>query len=260
MKTVKINYIIPNFITSMNMLLGFSSIIMSIKGNYLMASWLIIFAIVADGLDGKAARMLNGFSEFGKELDSFSDALSFGMAPAILIFSVLSKENVLKEFVFIASFLFVLASILRLARFNITTVVSKEKGDFIGMPTPTAAGLVSSYCIFSYAIKELISNNILSINFLNQDILKILLPETSWVEVIFPTFFLIMVAMNIILMVSNVTFCGIAKSFGIKNMKLGLILLVLLAIFGKYLLFPAGYTYFLINFIKYINSILKRKE
>ena len=99
MKNVKINFIIPNFITSMNMLFGFMSIITAIRGEFLVSAWLLIFAIVADGIDGKAARLLNGFSEFGKELDSFSDALSFGMAPAILVYTILIRETAFKEYV-----------------------------------------------------------------------------------------------------------------------------------------------------------------
>ena len=80
-KMVEKKYIAPNAITAANMLLGYLSIIMSIRGNIDYAIWSIFLAMVCDGLDGKTARKLDAFSEFGKEFDSFSDAISFGIAP-----------------------------------------------------------------------------------------------------------------------------------------------------------------------------------
>lgn len=261
MKNVKINFIIPNFITSMNMLFGFMSIITAIRGEFLVSAWLLIFAIVADGIDGKAARLLNGFSEFGKELDSFSDALSFGMAPAILVYTILIRETAFKEYVVLCvSFLFVLSAILRLARFNITTVVSKEKGDFCGMPTPTAAGLISSYIIFSYALKELSAHQIISFDVLNNQIIQLMLPDMTGQVLIFPMFFLVLVIGNTLFMVSNITYKSIGKTFGLKNGIAGVIFILCLVIFNKFILFPAGFTYFLINNIKFIMSLAKRKD
>ena len=78
---VKKKYIAPNLITAGNMFLGYLSITESIKGNFEMSILFILLAMVCDGLDGKTARKLDAFSEFGKEFDSFCDAVSFGLAP-----------------------------------------------------------------------------------------------------------------------------------------------------------------------------------
>ena len=88
---VKRKYIAPNAITAANMFLGYLSITASIKGNFIQAIWFIILAMVCDGLDGKTARKLDAFSEFGKEFDSFCDAISFGLAPSILVYSILMQ-------------------------------------------------------------------------------------------------------------------------------------------------------------------------
>ena len=115
---VKKKYIAPNLITAGNMFLGYLSITESIKGNYKMAILFILLAMVCDGLDGKTARKLDAFSEFGKEFDSFCDAVSF---------------------------LYALCGVMRLVKFNIINVASSEKGDFSGMPIPNAAAMVVSY-------------------------------------------------------------------------------------------------------------------
>ncbi len=258
MKSIKINYIIPNVITCINMLLGFMSIIMSMQQNYLWAAWFILIALIADGMDGKAARMLNGFSEFGKELDSFSDAISFGMAPAVLIYQVLTIEGFSKEIVFIVSFLFVLNSILRLTRFNVTTVPTKDKGDFVGMPTPTAAGLAASFIVFSDTIMKILNNY--NINISSSKVFAFGFFDLHGVILLVPIFFLIMTISNSFFLISNITFKSITKTFNIKNKWIGVIFFSMLLIFAKFILFPAGFAYFLINTIKYFGNRVFQKD
>lgn len=258
MKSIKINYIIPNVITCINMLLGFMSIIKSMQGDYSWAAWLILIALIADGMDGKAARMLNGFSEFGKELDSFSDAISFGIAPAILIFQVLTIEKFPKEIVFLVSFLFVLNSILRLTRFNITTAPTKDKGDFTGMPTPTAAGLTSSFIVFSLSITKILRGY-------NIDISASKFAEISFIEIkgvilLVPVFFLVMTIANSFFLISNITFKSIPKTFNLNRKWKVILFMILLFCYPPISLFLAGFTYFLLNNLKYFGSRILNRD
>ncbi|MGL4688151.1 MAG: CDP-diacylglycerol--serine O-phosphatidyltransferase, partial [Fusobacteriaceae bacterium] len=160
-------YIAPNAITAANMLLGYLSITASIKGNFIHAVWFIIAAMVCDTLDGKTARKFDAFSEFGKEFDSFCDAISFGLAPAILIFQILTNST-LSQFVIPISFIYSLCGVMRLVKFNIMTTASGEKDDFSGMPIPCGASLVVGYYLLS---DTLVHNNFLK----NLDIYS---PET----------------------------------------------------------------------------------
>jgi len=113
------------------------------------ASWLIILAMVFDALDGKVARMTKSFSDFGAQLDSFADALTFGVAPALLAKVLLEHEGPLVGYPghprlhFLAAAAFSLMAILRLARFNLETEHDEESHtEFRGLPSPAAAGAV----------------------------------------------------------------------------------------------------------------------
>ncbi|MCE5276193.1 MAG: CDP-diacylglycerol--serine O-phosphatidyltransferase [Syntrophaceae bacterium] len=131
---------LPNFITALSLFCGFYSIMFSLKGNYYMASIFILISGFIDGIDGRVARMTNSTSEFGKEFDSLSDLVAFGVAPAILVY--LWELSSYGKFGFIASFLFVACGALRLARFNIDT--SGGMTHFTGLPIPLAAAAISS--------------------------------------------------------------------------------------------------------------------
>lgn len=139
--------IIPNLFTAMNMFAGFLSILNASQGNYQYAAWLIIIAAIFDALDGAVARLTKSSSELGVELDSLSDIVSFGTAPAVLIFKTyLYNYNTLG--VLIAASL-ILAGGFRLARFNIQ-LVSFEKTFFKGLPIPIAALTISSFILSYY--------------------------------------------------------------------------------------------------------------
>jgi CDP-diacylglycerol--serine O-phosphatidyltransferase len=117
----------------------------SINGNFKAACFAILLAFLFDGLDGKIARLLNATSDFGKQLDSLVDAVSFGVAPAILFYTfVISAYS---SYNWIAPLLFTSCAILRLARFNIT---SKEINEiyFIGLPTPIAAVTIIAFILY----------------------------------------------------------------------------------------------------------------
>ena len=83
---------IPNFITSLNLAAGFIAIIFAVNGELVTASWLIVAAMIFDFLDGFSARLLNAYSEVGKELDSLADMVSFGAAPGIIIYQLLDDS------------------------------------------------------------------------------------------------------------------------------------------------------------------------
>ena len=150
MNRIEKKYLVPNAITAANMLLGYISITMSIKGNFTQAAWFIVLAMVCDGLDGQTARRLEAYSEFGKEFDSFCDAISFGLAPSILAYSLLNIYSTITHIIIPISFIYALCGVMRLVKFNIVTIASDEKDDFSGMPIPTGAAIVCSYYLFSH--------------------------------------------------------------------------------------------------------------
>jgi CDP-diacylglycerol--serine O-phosphatidyltransferase len=134
-------YILPNSITLCGMTLGFYSILASLKGDFVYAAWAILFANISDALDGWVARITNTTSKFGVQLDSLSDLLAFGVAPAILVFSWGLHE--LGRGGWAAPLLLVLCAALRLARFNVQSD-SAESRCFTGMPTPSSATILTS--------------------------------------------------------------------------------------------------------------------
>lgn len=142
-------YVVPNFVTTANMFCGFYSMIASIQLNFVHAAWALVAAAVFDMLDGRIARLAKATSLFGIEYDSLSDLLSFGIAPAILLYRW--ELEPYGRLGILAAFLFVACAALRLARFNINTNLI-PKNYFQGLPTPAAAGMIASYILFIHSI------------------------------------------------------------------------------------------------------------
>lgn len=134
-------YVLPNLITTMNMFSGFLAIIMSIQGNFVFAAYAIVAGAVFDQLDGRVARLTRSMSKFGAEYDSLCDLVSFGVAPAILLF--LWALQPFGRIGWLVSFLYTACGALRLARFNVQANIV-EKSYFQGLPIPMAAGIVAS--------------------------------------------------------------------------------------------------------------------
>jgi len=134
-------YLLPNLMTTGNLFFGFYSIILSLKGNFEYAAYAIVAAAIFDLLDGRLARLTRSTSKFGAEYDSLCDLVSFGMAPAFMMY--LWALAPLGRIGWIASFLFLTCGALRLARFNVQANVI-EKAYFQGLPIPMAAGIVAS--------------------------------------------------------------------------------------------------------------------
>ncbi len=144
-------YILPNSLTLAGMFFGFFAITTAIKGDYPRAAWFILIAMVFDGIDGWVARMTNTTSRFGLELDSLSDLVAFGVAPAVLLYTWALKP--FGRVGFATAFLFAACGALRLARYNVQ-MTKEEKLSFTGMPIPAAATIVASLVIFYHTLRE----------------------------------------------------------------------------------------------------------
>ncbi len=138
--------IVPNLLTLANLFSGFTAIIHISDGMIERAALFILLAAIFDLLDGMVARILNATSEIGVELDSLSDAVSFGVAPAYMLYSAFFYQFG-ENGIFYAA-MPALAGITRLARFNVTSSALNDKRYFIGLPIPSAALTIISYVVF----------------------------------------------------------------------------------------------------------------
>jgi CDP-diacylglycerol--serine O-phosphatidyltransferase len=134
-------YVLPNAITLAALFSGFYAIVMAMNGRFEMACIAIFCAAVLDSLDGRVARMTNSQSAFGEQMDSLCDMVSFGAAPALIIYIWALKD--LGKLGWIPAFVYIAGAALRLARFNVNIGVV-DKRFFQGMPSPAAAALVIS--------------------------------------------------------------------------------------------------------------------
>ena len=138
----KTRYLLPNILTLLGVCLGISSIKFSIDGNYSLAVIFILLAAILDALDGRIARLIKGTSEFGKELDSLTDFVSFGIAPVFILY--FWELNNFGKLGWAITLIYSVCCVLRLARFNLTKIDSTEewKNNFFeGIPSP-AGGLL----------------------------------------------------------------------------------------------------------------------
>ena len=134
------------------MFFGFYSILASLKGNYVHAAWAIMIATIFDGLDGWVARLTHSTTKFGIELDSLSDLVAFGVAPAVMLYKW--GLFLFGRIGWAAAFLFMVCGALRLARYNIQ-MGSAESKAFTGMPIPGAAAVVATLVIFYHEMWEI---------------------------------------------------------------------------------------------------------
>ncbi|HKO16070.1 MAG TPA: CDP-diacylglycerol--serine O-phosphatidyltransferase, partial [Gemmatimonadaceae bacterium] len=138
-------FYLPNGFTLFNLFCGIFAIVLSSRGNFAKAALFVFLGGIADALDGRVARATGSGSRIGEELDSLVDAISFGFAPAmIMYFAVLNREN--WEWLFL--FIFTACAVLRLARFNVEQA-GRPKNYFHGLPSPAAGLTLSTYYWFS---------------------------------------------------------------------------------------------------------------
>ncbi|HEY3305445.1 MAG TPA: CDP-diacylglycerol--serine O-phosphatidyltransferase [Candidatus Binatia bacterium] len=141
-------YLIPSLFTTGNLICGFFSLVSTFNGDYFKASLFVILANVLDGLDGLVARMTKTTSQFGVELDSLADLVSFGVAPAVLVFYwALVPWG---TWGWLAACLYVVCGALRLARFNVQ-IKNVEKIHFVGLPIPAAAEMIVATVLLYYS-------------------------------------------------------------------------------------------------------------
>jgi CDP-diacylglycerol--serine O-phosphatidyltransferase len=145
----------PNAVTAANIASGFSSMLAAADGRYELAVYLLLLAMTLDISDGLVARMLDATSEFGQEMDSFSDALSFGVAPAFLLQRAVLEP--LGLFGIVVSVVYVLCGILRLTRFVLTTGAHDKTLRTDGVPIPVAAGYVMATVLMRDEIPPMVA-------------------------------------------------------------------------------------------------------
>ncbi len=139
--------VMPSAFTLGNLFFGFWSIVYAFNGQFTWAGWFIIFAGVLDLLDGRVARLSNTGTKFGAELDSLVDVISFGVAPALLLYFLEFSQA--GRFSWILCYIYVVAVALRLARYNVTSATKPHSNWFSGMPSPSAGMTIAAYYPFS---------------------------------------------------------------------------------------------------------------
>jgi len=145
----KTRYLLPNILTLAGVCLGISSIKFSIDGNYSLAVIFILLAAILDALDGRIARLIKGTSEFGKELDSLTDFVSFGIAPAFILY--FWELNNYGKLGWAITLIYSVCCVLRLARFNLTKIDDRQlwkSNYFEGVPSPAGGILILIPLIF----------------------------------------------------------------------------------------------------------------
>lgn len=137
---------LANIFSGLSLVSGFAAIIFSLERHFTYAAWAIIISIIFDGLDGQIARIKPPVSDFGKELDSLVDVVSFGIAPSVLGYIFVYKNFYLLAT--LALFIYLLCSILRLAKYNITAK-DRLANYFYGLPTTVSGGVLASFILIN---------------------------------------------------------------------------------------------------------------
>ncbi len=135
-------YLLPNAFTTANLFAGFYAVVQAMSGRFEVAAIAIFVAMVLDAMDGRVARLTNTQSAFGEQYDSMSDMVSFGIAPALVMYEY--QLQALGRWGWIAAFIYVAGAALRLARFN-TNIGVVDSRFFQGLPSPAAAALVAGF-------------------------------------------------------------------------------------------------------------------
>jgi len=149
-----LRYLAPNVITLSSMIFGLVSLWSCHNGDFPLAAWLIIYAVLTDRLDGLVARAVKGTSELGMQLDSFADFLNFGIAPAFLVLTYLTSRpdlpygsGTLHTLLFVACGGYMLCAVFRLARYNVLSDDQVPTKMFFGFPTTLAGGLLAIWML-----------------------------------------------------------------------------------------------------------------
>ena len=218
--------ILPNMLTLIGVCIGLTSIRFALDGRFEFAIVAIIFAALIDGLDGRIARLIKGTSKVGKELDSLTDMISFGVAPAFIMY--FWKLNTLGRFGWLLCLIYVICVALRLARFNINSNQEPSWKDnfFEGVPSPAGGILVLTPLIFSlsgFDYIELNYNLIVPIFFIVTSFLLISkFPSYSFKKIVIPR------KTTIFLLFGIVLFFGLLLIYTFNVIALSVVIYLLL--------------------------------
>jgi CDP-diacylglycerol--serine O-phosphatidyltransferase len=217
--------VMPSAFTLGNLFFGFWAIVSAFNGNFRWASWFIVFAGILDMLDGRVARLSNTGSRFGAELDSLVDVISFGVAPALLIYFLDFASA--GRFSWILCYIYVTAVALRLARFNVVSAGKPSTGWFTGMPSPSAGMTLAVYYPFSQT--DWYQRSVAYLDLQHQGLVILLL-------------------LLAVLLVSNVKYpkfppIGVRSAKGLFGLAVHLTILLGGLLVPEYFLFPLGLFY-----------------
>ena len=212
--------VVPSLFTLFNLFFGIWAMVLAARGEFYRASWFIVFAGILDTLDGRVARLSNTGTRFGAELDSLVDVVSFGVAPAFLMYELHFAAAGGAAWIF--CYFYVMGAAIRLARFNITQA-GRAKSHFIGLPSPAAGMTLATYYPFSQTA----------------------LYQERLVHLPWPLLLTFLMILLTILMVSNVRYATLPRA-GLRSVRglLGLAVILSILIFGIWqhdeFLFPLG--------------------
>jgi CDP-diacylglycerol---serine O-phosphatidyltransferase len=235
--------VMPSAFTLGNLFFGFWAIVSAFNGNFRWAGWFIVFAGILDMLDGRVARLSGTGTRFGAELDSLVDVISFGVAPALLMY-FLDFSNA-GRFAWILCYIYVVAVALRLARFNVLSAGKPSSGWFTGMPSPAAGMTLAVYYPFSQTNWYRASLAYLDLQHEGLVVLMLLLA---------------------VLMVSNVKYpkfppIGIRSARGIFGLIVHLAILLGGILAPEYFLFPLGLFYMAFGLVRAtVLGLMERPE
>ncbi|MGH7425945.1 MAG: CDP-diacylglycerol--serine O-phosphatidyltransferase [Candidatus Methylomirabilales bacterium] len=230
-------YILPSILTIGNLFCGFYAIIAVSKHDYSKAALAIMIALVVDFLDGAVARIAKATSDFGVELDSLADLVSFGVAPGMLAYVFAMRP--FGRIGWLAAFLFAACGALRLARFNVQTR-KLDKRHFVGLPIPAAAGIIASAVLF---LGDEPSLKILEVQVLSAEVTSALI--------------VVLVAATAFLMVSKVRYRSLKEIDIARRRPFTILVSLLLAMLiiaaePSLLLFGLFFLYALSGFLRYL--------
>lgn len=194
-------YLLPNLLTTASLFAAFYSLVSSMKGQYEAAIIAMLVGMIADGLDGRIARLTNTQSDFGAQYDSLSDMVTFGVAPPILLYNLMLSQ--LGKFGWLVAFIYTAAVALRLARFN-TQLETADKRYFQGLPCPPAAALMASFAWLCY--------------------------QNEWHHSVIVVFTAVLALIVAVLMISNLRYYSF-KEFDFKSKVPFLYILVMIILF-----------------------------
>lgn len=161
---------LANMLTGLNLVFGFSSMLLAIDGHIQVAAWLIALAVVMDAFDGKAARFFGASSPFGLQFDSLADVVSMGVAPSILCYAAAFRED--SELGMIVCTIPVIAAAFRLARFNVRS--ASRSSAYEGLTSPLHACLTATFVLMNYALwGEIVNVEVLAAMLVTTSILMI---------------------------------------------------------------------------------------